>query len=402
MPEPLRTVFAPSAENSIITYYFENEFTLTSEQMANLSSLQLEHVIDDGAVFYINGTEVERFNLPAGPVTASTPASPGVPNAIYQGPFELPTGSLVVGINRLSVEVHQQFGASSDIIFGAKLDAVLQTDPGIASQPVIERDEEWIELFNRGSTTVDLGAWSIDGGIDFEFPAGTTIAAGGYLVVAKDAAALAAKYPGITGQIVGNFDNRLGNSGDLIRLEDAVENPVDEVRYFDGGRWPELADKGGSSLELRDPDADNNNPHAWAASDETEKSTWQAVTYRDNGAQSYGLTKWNEFRLGMLGAGELLIDDVSVVRDPDGAAQQLIQNGDFTSGDQKWRLLGNHRHSGVIVEPGNTGNKVLHLVAKGADGHPPQPPRDDLPQQYCTRQRADLRGFVPRSLAAGI
>lgn len=366
MPEPLRTVFAPSADNSIITYYFESEFTLTSEQLANLSSLQLEHVIDDGAVFYINGIEVERYNLPAGPVTASTPASPGVPNAIYQGPFELPTGSLVVGSNRLSVEVHQQFGASSDIIFGAKLDAVLQTDPGIASQPIIERDEEWIELFNRGSTAVDLGEWSIDGGIDFEFPAGTTIAAGGYLVVAKDAAALAAKYPGIAGQIVGNFASRLGNSGDLIRLEDAVENPVDEVRYFDGGRWPELADKGGSSLELRDPDADNNNPQAWAASDETAKSTWQTVTYRDNGAQSYGLTKWNEFRLGMLGAGELLIDDVSVVRDPDGAAQQLIQNGDFTSGDQKWRLLGNHRHSAVIAEPGNTGNKVLHLVAKGA------------------------------------
>ncbi|MFT5409231.1 MAG: hypothetical protein ACI9NC_001952, partial [Verrucomicrobiales bacterium] len=366
MPEPLRTVFAASADNAIITYYFEREFTLTSGQLANLSSLNLEHVVDDGAVFYINGTEVERFNLPAGAVTAATLASPGVPNALYQGPFGLPTGSLVVGSNRLSVEVHQQSGTSSDIIFGAKLSAVTQTAPGSDPQPIIEQGEEWIELFNRGDTGVELEGWSIDGGIDFDFPAGTSIAAGGYLVVAKDAVALATKYPEIAGQIVGNFGSQLGNGSDLIRLEDAVENPVDEVRYFDGGRWPDLADKGGSSLELRDPDADNSNPQAWAASDEAGKSTWQTVTYRDNGAQSYGLSKWNEFRLGMLGASELLIDDVSVVRDPDGAAQQLIQNGDFTTGDDKWRLVGNHRHSNVIAEPGNVGNQVLHLISKGA------------------------------------
>lgn len=366
MPEPLRTVFAPSAENSIITYYFEKEFTLTSNQLANLSSLKLEHVVDDGAVFYINGTEVKRFNLPTGAVTAVTLASPGVPNAIYKGPFELPTASLVVGSNRLSVEVHQEYGGSSDIIFGAKLSALTETVPGSDPQPIIERDEEWIELFNKGSSTVDLGGWSIDGGIDFLFPVGTSIASGGYLVVAKDAAALVTKYPGIAGQIVGNFGGQLGNSSDFIRLEDAVDNPVDEVQYFDGGRWPDLADKGGSSLELRDPDADNNNPQAWAASDETGKSAWQTVTYRDNGAQSYGLTIWNEFRLGMLGDGELLIDDVSVVRDPDGAAQQMIQNGNFTSGGSKWRFLGNHRHTAVISEPGNAGNMVLHLISKGA------------------------------------
>lgn len=366
MPEPLRTVFAASATNSIVTYYFEKEFTLSAEQLANLSALQLEHIIDDGAVFYINGTEVDRFNLPAGAVTAATLASPGVPNAIYQGPFDLPTGSLVVGTNRLSVEVHQQNATSSDIIFGASLSAITQITPAAGPQPIIERDEEWIELFNKGATDVDLSAWSIDGGIDYNFPAGTMIAAGDYLVVTADANALKAKYPTIAAKILGNYSNGLGNTSDTIRLEDPVENPVDEVHYFEGGRWPSLADGNGSSLELRDPDADNSNPQAWAASDESGKAAWQTVTYRANGAQSYGLTNWNEFRLGMQRAGELLIDDVSVVRDPDGAAQELIQNGSFSTGADKWRIIGNHRHSSVIPEPGNPGNNVLHLIANGA------------------------------------
>jgi len=366
MPEPLRTMFAPSSGNAIVTYYFEKEFNLTTNQLANLASLQLEHVIDDGAVFYLNGTEILRFNLSASPVTASTLASPGVPNARYEGPFELPIGSLVAGSNRLSVEVHQQSPGSSDIVFGARLTALIHATPKIAPEPIVERDEEWVELYNKGEAAVDLSGWSFDGGIDFNFPAGTLIAAGDYLVVAKDAAALATTFPGIAGRIVGNFEKKLGNSGDLLRLEDALGNPVDEVRYFDGGNWPGLADGGGSSLELRDPDADNSHPQAWAASDESGKSTWQTVTYRDDGAQSYGLTNWNEFRLGMLGAGELLIDDVSVVRDPDGAAQQLIQNGSFTSGATKWRFLGNHRHTAVIAEPGNLGNQVLHLKATGA------------------------------------
>lgn len=365
-PEPLRTMFAPSGGNSIVTYYFEKEFNLTGEQLANLASLQLEHVIDDGAVFYLNGIEVSRFNMPSGTVTASTLANAGVPNAIYEGPFELPTESLLVGNNRLSVEVHQQSPGSSDIVFGASLTAQIDIEPRTAAQPVVGRGEEWLELYNQGGDAVSLGGWSLGGGIKFEFPAGTVLAAGDYLIVAKDVASLIGIHPEIAGRIVGNFSGRLGNSGDLIRLEDAVKNPVDEVRYFDGGSWPGLADGGGSSLELRDPGADNSNPQAWAASDESGKSTWQTVRYRDDGTQSYGLTNWNEFRLGMLGAGQLLIDDVSVVRDPDGAAQQLIQNGDFTSGDDKWRFLGNHRQSAVIAEPGNGGNKVLHLKAKGA------------------------------------
>ena len=69
----------------------------------------------------------------------------------------------------------------------------------------------------------------------------------------------------------------------------------------------------------------------------------------------------------MLDAGECLIDDFSVRANPDGAATQLIQNGNFESLPlgSKWRLLGNHRTGGVIEEPGNPTNHVLRLNASG-------------------------------------
>jgi hypothetical protein len=69
----------------------------------------------------------------------------------------------------------------------------------------------------------------------------------------------------------------------------------------------------------------------------------------------------------MLDAGELLVDDVSVLRDPHGAREELIQNGNFegASGNTHWRMLGNHGASQIILEPANPGNRVLKVAASG-------------------------------------
>ena len=72
----------------------------------------------------------------------------------------------------------------------------------------------------------------------------------------------------------------------------------------------------------------------------------------------------------MLDAGEVLIDDVSVVKSPDSpGATSLIQNGDFEAGNANtWRIIGNH-HGQVITDPTDAGNQVLHLTATGATEH---------------------------------
>src|SRR6185436_15334547 len=85
-------------------YYFRAKFTLASPP--DLTSLRLTTVIADGAVFYLNGTELLRWNMPAGGVNASTLAVSNVPGPAYLGPFELPNTALVNGTNVLAVELH--------------------------------------------------------------------------------------------------------------------------------------------------------------------------------------------------------------------------------------------------------------------------------------------------------
>ena len=231
-----------------------------------------------------------------------------------------------------------------------------------------ENDEEWIELFNRSTSAVDLSGWKLDEAVRYEFQPGTIIEPGEYLVVANNVTALAGKYPSI--DIVGSFAARLSNFGERIVLLDPRGNPADEVHYFDGGRWPSYADGDGSSLELKDPRADNSNGEAWAASDEAAKTSWQEYTYRGVAQLTTPgePMNWYELDLGMLdGAGEILLDDISLIEQPDGAALEFIQNGSFDGGTAAyWRLRGNHQRSEVIVDPDDPGNYVLHLISSGA------------------------------------
>ena len=44
---------------------------------------------------------------------------------------------------------------------------------------------EWLELYNQMSYDMDLSGWSLQGGITFDFPSGTSIPSGGFLVVSE-------------------------------------------------------------------------------------------------------------------------------------------------------------------------------------------------------------------------
>jgi len=232
---------------------------------------------------------------------------------------------------------------------------------------------EWIELFNRGTAPIDVGGYTFVDAIEFELPAGTVIPGGEYLVVARDAAAVAAAYPSLArSNLVGDFRGSLADSGEALVLRDACGDEVDRVAYSDDGRWPAFADGGGSSLELRDPRADNAAPESWAASDEADASAWQTITYEGVAEPSAVGPDgaWQELVIGLLDAGVALLDDVSVVVDPAGAATELVTGGDFESGDAAaFRRLGNHRRSSVIADPTDPANHVLRLVATGPTEH---------------------------------
>ncbi|HXJ59861.1 MAG TPA: lamin tail domain-containing protein [Verrucomicrobiae bacterium] len=364
LPAPRNTLLplTNSSGARIITFYFRTQFSFAGD--TNALVLALHPIVDDGAVFYLNGVEVYRLNMPATNISYSTLASGNVAAPDFTGPVFIPANSLLQGLNTLAVEVHKVFPTSPDFCFATELLAFQQLAPPL---PFRDSPQSWVELFNRSSHPVDLTGWRLDEGIDYRFAPGTILAPGAYLVVAKDVGALQALYPGL--QVVGPFTNRLSRSSDYFVLKDPHNNLADEVRYHEGGHWPPYIDGGGSSLELRDPWSDNTQAEAWAASDETAKSQWQTFTWRGICApgQTGEPSLWRELAFCLLdGAGEALIDDVSVIETPATAPKQLIANGGFEGGSQaRWRFLGTHRNTRVEPEPGNPGNYVLHLVATG-------------------------------------
>ena len=223
------------------------------------------------------------------------------------------------------------------------------------------RTAEFIELYNKGQSTVDLSGWRILDGVGFEFPSGTNIGPGGFLVVAADAEWMRDNYGDIP--VVGNFSGQLRDSGELLRIEDLMGNLVDQVYYYPSGDWPEHADGDGSSMELRHPDMDNDSPVAWADSDESQKSKMQTFTYTDifDRVTWSPLTSGQELHMHLVGDAHMLIKNVSMKLN--GAGSNLVKNPSVMSPDSSsakgWVCQGTHW--GSFVE-----NGVLNLVA---DGH---------------------------------
>ena len=365
LTQPIATPLTPLESNNprVITFYFETDFEITAQQKTDTTLLELTHQIDDGAIFYLNGVEIERFQVDDEPITSSSFSNGTVGNAAVIT-TNLPPAAIAAlraGSNRLSVEVHQTSPGSSDIVMGVQLTA---SQEGL---PFRRSEDQWVELFNRGTEDIDLGGWQFNDGISFEFPPNTILPSGSYLVVARDAASLSARFPDI--HIAGQWSGSLSRKGERLRLIDANKNVADLVRYADGGRWPGRADAGGSSLELRDPHADNNCPEAWAPS--IESAPWQEISYSGRGTHTPGNdpSRYHEFIFGLLDAGEFLIDDISVVESPSGSPRELIQNGSFARDSSTWRMRGNHRHARVVPDPEDPGNRVLHVRATGAMEH---------------------------------
>ena len=110
--------FGPSSTAKYITTYFRRTFAATH----GYASLQMSLRRDDGAVVYLNGTEVARSNMPTGTVSSATLASTAIAGADETTYLSIPvTGQLYNGTNVIAVEIHQSGGSSSDIVFDLSL-----------------------------------------------------------------------------------------------------------------------------------------------------------------------------------------------------------------------------------------------------------------------------------------
>ncbi len=108
--------FGPNASNKYPTYYFRYEFDIVDASI--YGDLLFNLVRDDGAVVYLNGTEIIRDNLPAGTITYNTFALSTVGGADEDTFFPFTVANLLQnGANVIAVELHQRDGSSSDLGF---------------------------------------------------------------------------------------------------------------------------------------------------------------------------------------------------------------------------------------------------------------------------------------------
>ncbi len=124
--------------------------------------------------------------------------------------------------------------------------------------------EEFIELHNPGDTLLNLSGWTLSDAVTYTFPAGTTLTAKSYLVVAENPTVLQAKY-GISG-VRGPWTGGLSSAGEKIDLRDAAGVLTDRVNYSAGFPWPTSADGAGPSAELIAPSLDNDLGGSWRSS----------------------------------------------------------------------------------------------------------------------------------------
>lgn len=111
---------------------------------------------------------------------------------------------------------------------------------------------EFIELYNVSDTvTLDLTGLQFTDGIEFAFADGAMLEPNAYLVLVREEAAFREVY-GEEIAIAGVFENqtRLANAGERLKLDDALNSTIFEVRYNDKAPWPEGADGLGSSINI--------------------------------------------------------------------------------------------------------------------------------------------------------
>ncbi len=272
-------------------------------------------------------------------------------------------------------------------------------------------DDEYVELHNRGGAVVDLGGWRLESGVDFQFPGGTRLAPGGFLVVAKNLNRLLTNYPHLhPGNTVGNFGGSLRNSGDRVvlskpddlvatnefgnRITNTIQIVVADVPYAAGGAWGRWADGGGSSLELTDAHADPLRGANWADSDETQKAPWSLVTFTgrlDNGNSETQRFPANRLFLGLLNDGECLVDQVEVV---EGAGANLVSNSGFENGPTGWEFFGNHAPSGIDSTGAQAGSRCLHVRAGGGVDTGPNSIRTGLAAGLVSNDTVTIRAQV--------
>lgn len=142
--------------------------------------------------------------------------------------------------------------------------SILFTELNYNSDSVVDPGN-WIELYNPANTAQDLTGWYLKDSNPlnrYDFPGGTSLGPGEYLVVCSDLADFAVVHPTVLNAL-GGLGFGLANGGETITLYDASDQPVEALSYEDSIPWPQCADGEGRTLERLDYAGPANDPSNW-------------------------------------------------------------------------------------------------------------------------------------------
>jgi hypothetical protein len=287
--------------------YIRIPFTVNAEDLGTFNYMTLKVRCDDGFVAFINGVEVTSINKPNSLEWNSSCVNRADSTAFVDLPVSEHLSALHEGNNILAIHAMNQAPDSSDFLMSVELIAgrdaslssgisstatgytgpltldhtvnlkarVLENDTWSALSeavfvvgPVAENlriteimyhpqstagqddpNEEFIELKNIGTETINLNLVKFTNGIDFTFPC-LELIPGEYVAVVQDRNTFETRY-GTDINIAGQYIGRLANAGERIRLEDAIGQTILDFSYKDN--WYDSTDGGGFSLTIVEP-----------------------------------------------------------------------------------------------------------------------------------------------------
>ena len=282
---PTKRFVDEATQTQVVTTYFRRSFQLDST--CGIISLSIDILRDDGAVIYINGTEVARDNMDAGTVTYST-WSAGVASSdgqtSYQQLVVSDVSMLTTGLNTIAVEVHQCNAISSDIYMDlaltAKRDSYCETTlsitdpttvkarsydggewsalteasfeiitppqeysnlritelmyaPTSPTNPVSLYDNDdfaWLELKNTGTNILNLDGVSFTDGISHTFSP-FYLQPGARLVLAKNPVALHQRHPTNNMSVTAWTSGNLSRGGETIQISSPAASNILTFTY---------------------------------------------------------------------------------------------------------------------------------------------------------------------------
>lgn len=288
-----------------------------------IDEMKLNARFDDGFTAYLNGVKIASRNM-TGEITWDKRASSSHSDttAVHLTPFDVSEfiSLLKTGENILAIHAANVSTGSSDFLFSANLSVSQKPDQTnllnpdaqkydgpiqitesseirarslidniwsplkvlslevsepiynvriseIMYHPIQDPGAEWIELTNYSKKKAAIGQWTIEG-IDFQFPHSFVLDPGLSIVLVKAGQETLFKdqYPDV--EISGVFSGNLSNKGETLQLVTTEGIVVDEVKYRDEAAWPERADGGGASLELRSGSVPADSAAGWWVSNQ--------------------------------------------------------------------------------------------------------------------------------------